>query len=79
MNGKTEYRPCMVCKKNFPLNSLIPMGTVRKVITEEIAKDFPEWSAQNYICQPDLTKYRMQYVQSILKSGWCFKKYADIK
>ena len=68
MNGKTEYRPCMVCKKNFPLNSLIPMGTVRKVITEEIAKDFPEWSAQNYICQPDLTKYRMQYVQSILSS-----------
>ena len=68
MNGKTEYQPCMVCRKSFPLKSLIPMGTVRKVITEEIARDFPQWNAQDYICQPDLTKYRMQYVQSILSS-----------
>ncbi|BCU65696.1 hypothetical protein F941_00656 [Acinetobacter bouvetii DSM 14964 = CIP 107468] len=68
MNGKTEYRTCLVCKKNDLSKKLIPMGTVRKVITEEIAKDFPAWSVQDYICQADLTKYRMQYVQSILTS-----------
>lgn len=44
------------------------MGTVRKVITEEIAQDHPDWTVQDYICQSDLTKYRMQYVQSILSS-----------
>ena len=68
MNGKTEYRTCLVCKKNDLSKKLIPMGTVRKVITEEIAKDFPDWTVQDYICQADLTKYRMQYVQSILTS-----------
>ncbi|WP_180004727.1 MULTISPECIES: DUF1003 domain-containing protein [unclassified Acinetobacter] len=68
MNGKVECRTCLVCKKSFPLKNMIPMGTVRKVITEEIAQDFPESGAQDYICQTDLTKYRMQYVQSILNS-----------
>ena len=44
------------------------MGTVRKAITEVISQDFPEWSPQSYICQADLTKYRIQYVHSLLKS-----------
>lgn len=68
MNGKVECRTCLVCKKSFPLKNMIPMGTVRKVITEEIAQDYPESGAQDYICQSDLTKYRMKYVQSILNS-----------
>jgi uncharacterized membrane protein len=58
----------MVCKKSFPKKNLIPIGTIRKVITEEISQDFPQWSPSDFICQADLTKYRMQYVQSILKS-----------
>lgn len=68
MNEKKESYKCMVCGKHFPLKSLIPMGTVRKVITEVISQDFPEWSPQSYICQADLTKYRIQYVHSLLKS-----------
>ena len=68
MNGKTECRACLVCKKNYPLKNMIPMGTVRKVITEAIAQDYPDWTVQDYICQTDLTQYRMQYVQSILRS-----------
>jgi len=68
MNGKTECRICIVCKKNLPLKSLIPLGTIRRVITEEIAQDYPDWSLQDYICLPDLTKYRMQYVHSLLNS-----------
>jgi len=58
----------MVCKQSFAKKSLIPIGTIRKVITEEISQDFPQWSPSDFICQADLTKYRMQYVQSILKS-----------
>lgn len=68
MNVKTECQTCLVCKKSFPKKNLIPIGTIRKVITEEISKDFPQWSPGDFICQVDLTKYRMQYVQSILKS-----------
>ncbi len=50
----------------FFLKNLTPMGTVRKVITEEIAKDIPGWTPQDYICQADLTQYRIQYVHSLL-------------
>ncbi|OAL81510.1 hypothetical protein AY606_01885 [Acinetobacter sp. SFB] len=68
MNEKNECYKCMVCGKHYPLKNLIPMGTVRKVITEAISHDFPEWSPHSYICQADLTKYRIQYVHSLLKS-----------
>lgn len=42
------------------------MATVRKVITEQITHDYPDSSSDDFICQRDLTQYRMQYVQSIL-------------
>lgn len=68
MNGKIECQNCIVCKKSFSIKSLIPLGTLRRVITEEIEQDFSECGAQDYICLPDLTKYRMQYVHSLLNS-----------
>lgn len=68
MKEKNENHSCLVCGKRFPLKNLTPMGTVRKVITKEIAKDIPDWTPQNYICQTDLTRYRMQYVHSLLSS-----------
>lgn len=68
MKEKTETYQCLVCGKNYPLKQLTPMVIVRKVITEEIARDIPDWSPQNYICQADLAQYRMQYFHSLLKS-----------
>jgi uncharacterized membrane protein len=68
MNKKNELHPCIVCGKNYPIKSLTPIGTVRKVIIEEILHDFAECSSQSYICQTDLSKYRIQYVHSLLKS-----------
>lgn len=68
MKEKIKTYPCLVCGKNYLLKNLTPMGTVRKVIAEEIAKDIPDWSPQHYICQTDLTRYRMQYVHSLLRS-----------
>lgn len=68
MNKKNEFPQCLVCGKNYPIKNLIPIGSVRKAITEEILHDFPAYLPQNYICQADLGKYRMQYVHSSLKS-----------
>ena len=65
---KNEVYPCMVCGKNYSLGNLTPIGTVRKVIIEEIFRDFPYCSSDSYICQTDLSKYRIQYVHSLLKS-----------
>ncbi len=68
MNKKNECSQCLVCGKSYPIKNLTPIGSVRKAITEEISHDFPDCLPQNYICQPDLGKYRMQYVHSSLKS-----------
>lgn len=68
MSEKNVCYKCMVCGGIYPLNNLIPMGTIRKSIIEEISIDFPDWSSQSYICQTDLTKYRVKYVHSMLKS-----------
>ena len=68
MNKKNEFSQCLVCGKNYPIKNLTPIGSVRKAITEEILHDFPACLPQNYICQTDLGKYRMQYVHSSLKS-----------
>ena len=68
MNKKNEFSQCLVCGKSYPIKNLTPIGSVRKAITEEISHDFPDCLPQNYICQTDLGKYRMQYVHSSLKS-----------
>ena len=68
MNGSAKCYKCLVCGKKFPLNGVIPMGIIRTVITQEISKDFSAWSPESYICQADLTQYRIQYVHGLLKS-----------
>jgi uncharacterized membrane protein len=68
MNKKHELGQCVICKKNYTIDTLTPIGIVRKMVKEEIINDFPECSSQSYICQTDLSKYRIQYVHSLLKS-----------
>lgn len=68
MNGKIDNPICCICHQHFPLNKLIPLGTIRQAIADEISSDCPDYSELDYICQADLTKYRMQYVQSLLQS-----------
>ena len=68
MNGKIETHQCLVCEKNFTKSHLVPVGTLRNSITQEIEKDHPNWIPEDFICQNDLTRYRMQYVQTLLQS-----------
>lgn len=68
MNGKTECHACAVCGKSFSNKNLIPADAIREVVSQEILHDYPNWSVQDYICHADSTKYRIQYVQSLLKS-----------
>ena len=68
MNKKNAFSQCLVCGKNYPIKNLIPIGSIRQAIVEEISHDFPESLPQNYICPTDLSKYRMKYVQSSLQS-----------
>lgn len=68
MDEKTENYSCMICEKNYALKNLIPLDTVRDGITALIAHDYPAWNTESFICQTDLSQYRMQYVRSLLQS-----------
>lgn len=47
---------------------LIPGAAVRHVIAMAIARDHPGWGPDSFICQPNLAKYRVNFVHSLLES-----------
>jgi len=59
---------CTVCGKNFSFRDLIPGAAVRDVISAEIVRDHSDWSPESFICRPDLTRYRTNYVHTLLES-----------
>jgi len=68
MNKKSASGVCLVCGKEFPLNDLVPGTAVRDAIAREIVRGHPDWTGANYICRPDLARYRAAYVHSLLES-----------
>lgn len=66
----TKHRKaaCTVCGKAFLSKDLLSGEVVRESIANEIRADFPEWSAESFICASDLGKYRSRYVHSLLES-----------
>lgn len=59
-------RSCTICGKTFPVRDVVAGTFVRDTVADEIRRDHPEWSAEGFICRPDLMRYRTQYVHSIL-------------
>jgi uncharacterized membrane protein len=41
---------------------------IRQQITDLILKEHPEWSLDSFICRPDLSHYRAEYVRAMLAS-----------
>jgi uncharacterized membrane protein len=68
MSETNEPLECAVCGKKFGERDLVAGATVRDVISEIILRDHPEWSPKSYICEADLTRYRSEYVHSLLQS-----------
>lgn len=67
MTAKADHqRQCSICGKTFSVRALIPGSAVREVIAREILQEHTEWSAESFICRPDLNRYRDQYVHSLL-------------
>jgi uncharacterized membrane protein len=62
------HRTCAICGKSFSPHNVVPGELVRKEIAAEILKSCPDWSADKYICRPDLTVFRGKYVHSLLES-----------
>lgn len=68
MRNKEATAACAVCGKTFPRHNLVPGSAVREAVAREIVREHPGWSADGYICRPDLARYRSAYVHSLLES-----------
>jgi uncharacterized membrane protein len=68
MNKKSDAHVCLICGKTFASGELIPIASVRDVVAREISRDHPDLTPGSYICKPDLAKYRVKYVHSLLES-----------
>jgi uncharacterized membrane protein len=68
MKARLNSARCAVCGKEFALRNLVPGSSVRDQVAREIGRDHPAWTADSYICRPDLARYRSAYVHSLLES-----------
>jgi len=67
-NPMNASRVCAICGKSFALRNLVSGELIRKELEAQICKTRPDWSAQMYICRPDLTLIRGRYVHDLLES-----------
>ena len=65
---KKGSHECTVCKQTFSETDTVSAQIVRDAVSVLIRKDFPDWSAENYICRADLSAYRAKYVHLLLES-----------
>ena len=63
-----KSRQCEICGKVFAARDLVPAGVLRDELSRVIAAAHPSWSAQSYICRPDLNRFREDYVHALLES-----------
>ena len=59
---------CQICNKRALASEMMQGGALRQAIVAEIKKTHPKWKNSGYICNDDLDKYRVQYVQNSLQN-----------
>ncbi len=64
--NKVQHVQCSVCGKSFPASRVLPASLIRSSIGDLISADHPDWSAEGFICQDDLNRYRSLYVERVL-------------
>lgn len=57
---------CRLCGKSG--SQMLPAVLVRAPIVKEIKKQHPDWKEEGYICQADLNRFRLAYIQDLLES-----------
>jgi uncharacterized membrane protein len=67
--GTSQLKPHAVCRLcGKPETQLLPAAFVRAPIVQEIKKQYPDWKPEGYICQTDLNRFRLEYIQGLLES-----------
>lgn len=63
-----EGQACKICGISAQNVKLLPGALVIKGIADLIHTDYPDWSANDFICSDDLVKYRNMYLTRLLKT-----------
>jgi len=66
--AKNQIPACRICGRDRGKAKLIPAPLIREPIAEEIRRDHPDWSAEDFICREDLNRYRSRHIQSLLEA-----------
>ncbi|CDN55367.1 PF06210 family protein [Neorhizobium galegae bv. officinalis bv. officinalis str. HAMBI 1141] len=62
----TNTGQCVVCGRTFPLSRLHRAGYLRPNLVAMVAEEVPSCTADSYICDEDLGRYRRRYVEKLL-------------
>jgi uncharacterized membrane protein len=70
MNNKISSRlyHCQICGKKSTETELFPASLVGSALVNIITGNFPDWSADGFICTDDLDKIRNDYMHLILET-----------
>jgi len=63
-----SQKTCAICGKSFPARNIVSAEIIRKEMSTEILKVYPDWSPEKFICRADLAELRGKYVHSLLES-----------
>jgi uncharacterized membrane protein len=66
---KSNNATCQVCGRGRARGQgrLLPAALVSAPVAEAIRKEVPGWSSEGMICQADLNRYRIRYIQGLLE------------
>lgn len=65
-NGKEKAR-CAITSQELPRRRLVNLDTIRPALAERIRRDHPDLAWDATIAQSEVSKYRTQYVEDLLR------------
>ena len=66
-NTRNNTGICQICGNSFKKSMLYPVELIRPSLSEYIKDINPDWEDKGYICLNDLHKYRVGYVEYLMK------------
>ena len=62
----SENRKCAICGTTDEKETFFPAELLRPSLAHFIKKEHPEWNANSWICQNDLTRYRNLFLNQMI-------------